>query len=36
MDTGYYDGASARIVDMLLWRDVSVEDKAPASEVAEA
>jgi hypothetical protein len=23
LETGFYDGASARLVDMLLWRDVS-------------
>ena len=25
LETGYYDGASARIIDMLLWRDISEE-----------
>ena len=35
MDTGFYDGASARIVDMLLWKDVSVEqDEDEAIETA--
>ena len=28
MDTGFYDGASAKVVDMLLWKDVSVEEEA--------
>jgi sterol desaturase/sphingolipid hydroxylase (fatty acid hydroxylase superfamily) len=27
MDTGYYDGASARVVDMLLCRDISAEER---------
>jgi sterol desaturase/sphingolipid hydroxylase (fatty acid hydroxylase superfamily) len=42
MDTGFYDGASARIVDMLLCRDISQEeqraplDPAPVSKVAQA
>ena len=27
MDTGFYDGASAKVVDMLLWKDVSVEEE---------
>jgi len=41
MDTGFYDGASARIIDMLLCRDVSKEkqapsEPAPASNVAQA
>jgi len=34
-ETGFYDGASARIGDMLLWRDVSVEpgeDSGPAAD----
>jgi sterol desaturase/sphingolipid hydroxylase (fatty acid hydroxylase superfamily) len=40
MDTGFYDGASAKIVDMLLWRDVSVEENKtsasePTTEVAQ-
>jgi len=35
MDTGFYDGASARIVDMLLCRDVTEEKQAP-SEAAPA
>ena len=41
MDTGFYDGASARIVDMLLCRDVSEEkqtstESTPASNTAQA
>jgi hypothetical protein len=41
MDTGFYDGASARIIDMLLCRDVSEEEQipsesAPSSNVAQA
>jgi sterol desaturase/sphingolipid hydroxylase (fatty acid hydroxylase superfamily) len=31
MDTGYYDGASARVVDMLLWRDISNDPREPAA-----
>ena len=33
METGFYDGASARIVDMLLFRDVSEPAPAPAVAV---
>ena len=41
MDTGFYDGASARIVDMLLCRDVSEEkqtstESTPANNTAQA
>jgi sterol desaturase/sphingolipid hydroxylase (fatty acid hydroxylase superfamily) len=41
MDTGFYDGASAKIIDMLLCRDVSVEEQetpesTPVSNVAQA
>lgn len=32
MDTGFYDGASSRIADMLLCRDVSEPDEEPADE----
>jgi sterol desaturase/sphingolipid hydroxylase (fatty acid hydroxylase superfamily) len=31
MDTGYYDGASAKVVDMLLCRDVSRPDEPQAT-----
>ena len=34
MDTGYYDGASARVMDMLLFKDVSVQEQAPADAIA--
>jgi sterol desaturase/sphingolipid hydroxylase (fatty acid hydroxylase superfamily) len=33
MDTGFYDGASARVVDMLLCRDVSVEEEETGESV---
>ena len=41
MDTGFYDGASARIVDMLLCKDISEEEQgssesAPVSDLAQA
>ena len=41
MDTGFYDGASAKIIDMLLWKDVSVEENKtsasePTTDVAQA
>jgi sterol desaturase/sphingolipid hydroxylase (fatty acid hydroxylase superfamily) len=32
-ETGFYDGASSRIVDMLLWRDVSKPATQPATTV---
>lgn len=34
MDTGYYDGASARVIDMLLWRDVSSQEQNSAEASA--
>jgi sterol desaturase/sphingolipid hydroxylase (fatty acid hydroxylase superfamily) len=34
LETGFYDGASARIADMLLWRDVSEPNSEPATAVA--
>ena len=33
MDTGFYDGASAKIIDMLLCRDVSEEEQEPSEIV---
>ena len=41
MDTGFYDGASARIIDTLLCRDVSEEEQetseiVPVNNVAQA
>ncbi len=39
MDTGFYDGASARIIDMLLCRDISEEESSepvPESSTAQA
>jgi sterol desaturase/sphingolipid hydroxylase (fatty acid hydroxylase superfamily) len=37
LDTGFYDGASARVVDMLLGRDVSESESEsePAAAVAD-
>jgi sterol desaturase/sphingolipid hydroxylase (fatty acid hydroxylase superfamily) len=36
MDTGYYNGASARIVDMLLFKDVSEERETASNSDASA
>jgi hypothetical protein len=33
MDTGFYDGASAKILDMLLCRDISKENPSEATPV---
>jgi sterol desaturase/sphingolipid hydroxylase (fatty acid hydroxylase superfamily) len=34
MDTGYYDGASAKVIDMLLWRDISSQEQESAEVAA--
>ena len=34
MDTGYYDGASARVMDMLLCKDIASDDQAPDDAIA--
>jgi sterol desaturase/sphingolipid hydroxylase (fatty acid hydroxylase superfamily) len=34
MDTGFYDGASTRIIDMLLGRDISMDDRQPVEPEA--
>ncbi|HEX9810218.1 MAG TPA: sterol desaturase family protein, partial [Alphaproteobacteria bacterium] len=34
METGFYEGASARVVDMLLFRDVSRPEVEPAAATA--
>jgi hypothetical protein len=34
METGFYQGASARVADMLLFRDVSRPEVAPAAAAA--
>lgn len=33
MDTGYYDGASARVMDMLLCKDISSQEQMPAEAI---
>ena len=35
METGFYDGASARVIDMLLLRDISSNEESPKEVIAE-
>jgi sterol desaturase/sphingolipid hydroxylase (fatty acid hydroxylase superfamily) len=35
MDIGYYDGASARVLDMLLCKDISTQEHTPVDAIAE-